>query len=271
MATNGNASARRVKIGFCGHRILVTAEVIPHIGQQLHQGNADVRHMALLPVRHHQRQTIQDQLAETGIILGQVVDLGLFFYFRRADSGRFAIEIAGAVYLETEIDTVIAWIKSGVGLPFTLLVLFDHAQGIGRKIARPIDRHLHEIVQFNTLVVVHGDIFDANITNASPSFNTHIDFVNLNGRFAQKIDRQCKLILVDLQIIEPVELVVPTHIFPPYIVMANQICHEDVLRTKVVPRISRVRLTRYWSSTRMLASSFLTFSSCTSISSPIHC
>ncbi len=39
-------------------------------------------------------------------ILGQVVDLGLFFYFRRADSDRFAIEIAGAVYLETEIDTL---------------------------------------------------------------------------------------------------------------------------------------------------------------------
>ena len=182
MAAHGNAFARGVEIGFGGHRILVVAEMVPHIGQHLHQGNADVRHMPLLPIRHHQRQAIQDQLTETCIILGQIVDLRIFFYFRRADSGRFAIVIAGAVYLETEIDTVIARIKSAVWLPFTLLVLFDDAQGVRRKIARLIHGHRHVIIQFNTLEVVHSYIFDANITNAPPSFDTYIAFVNLDRR-----------------------------------------------------------------------------------------
>src|SRR5262249_23041583 len=57
--------------------ILVVAEVVGDVCQHLNKGDANIWNMSLLPLRDGQGQPVQDELAETGIVFRQVIDLWL--------------------------------------------------------------------------------------------------------------------------------------------------------------------------------------------------
>ena len=119
MATHRDPLPGRMQIGLCGHCILIIAEMVAGIGQDLHQGHADIRHMPFLPFRHGQGEAVKDQLAKAAVILGKVVELRLLEWFRRADLLLFAVQFVGTIDLEAEIQAVIALVKGGMGLPFS--------------------------------------------------------------------------------------------------------------------------------------------------------
>ncbi len=77
VAAYRDALAGRLEVGLGGDGVLVVAEVIADVGEDLDEGDAEVGGVALLPVRHDERQAVQDQGAEAGVVLGEVVDLGL--------------------------------------------------------------------------------------------------------------------------------------------------------------------------------------------------
>ena len=118
MTTDRDTLAGRFQVGFGGNGVLVVAEVVTHIGQYLYQRDANIGNMPLLPVGHDQGQPIKDKLAEASIVLRQIIDLWLVQHPWWAGVCCRAIEIAGAVCLEGEIDTGIAHDRSpSSGLP----------------------------------------------------------------------------------------------------------------------------------------------------------
>ncbi len=74
MAAQRDATARGLQVGFGCHGILLIAERIAHVGDQLGQGDAQVRFAGSSPCRQKLTQSIEDHGAEGAVILGQVVD-----------------------------------------------------------------------------------------------------------------------------------------------------------------------------------------------------
>ena len=54
------------------NRVLVVAEVVADVGEQLHQRDPDVSHVPFGPGRHRLRQPVQDELAQPFVVTGQV-------------------------------------------------------------------------------------------------------------------------------------------------------------------------------------------------------
>ena len=70
VAAHGDALPGGIEIGFGGHRVLVVAQVITDIGEHFHKGDAQIRHVPFLPVRHDKGQAVKDEPAEAGVVLG---------------------------------------------------------------------------------------------------------------------------------------------------------------------------------------------------------
>src|SRR5438874_10799396 len=102
----------QLQVGLSCHSILVVAEIIAGICQNLYQRDTNIRYMPLRPIRRDEGQPVQDKLAEAGIVLRKIIDLR--FNQNRWWTGIFhlAIQVAGTVCLEGEIYTGIAWIKT---------------------------------------------------------------------------------------------------------------------------------------------------------------
>src|SRR5438128_1728737 len=84
MATYRDTLAGSLQVGFGCDSILIIAEIIANIRQYFYQGNAYVRYMTLLPVWHDEGQSIQDELPETCVVFGKIVDFRLNNRFRWA-------------------------------------------------------------------------------------------------------------------------------------------------------------------------------------------
>ena len=80
----------------------------------------------------NQRQSVEDQLAETGVILGQIINFRLLARLGWAGIFGFAVEIVRAIDLEVEVEMVIAGIDP--------LLSVDQPQGVSRKVAVAIQR-----------------------------------------------------------------------------------------------------------------------------------
>ncbi|WP_386069627.1 hypothetical protein ACFJIW_05150 [Tahibacter sp. UC22_41] len=110
--------------------------------EQFHQGHAEVRHVALAPVRHRRGEAVEDQAPEAGVVLDEIVDVRR--RARRVGAGRRrgAVEIAGTVDLEAEVDLRVARIDvrrravARVG---------DETQGVCREVAVAIERDVQAV------------------------------------------------------------------------------------------------------------------------------
>src|SRR5207244_8145344 len=88
---------------------------------------ADVRYVALRPVGDEQCQTIENELAKTGIIFGEVIDLRLLALFWRADLFGLAVQVARTPDFETKLRTRVTRVE--------VFIQSDNAELVGRKIA----------------------------------------------------------------------------------------------------------------------------------------
>ena len=94
---------RGAEVGLGGDRVLVVAEVVADVGEQLDERDAEVGGAALAPVRHRHGEAVEDQPAEAGVVLGEVVEVRR----RQLRLGRHvvvgrAVEVRRAVDLERE-------------------------------------------------------------------------------------------------------------------------------------------------------------------------
>ncbi len=70
VAADGDAAPGCAQIGLGGHRVLIVAQLVPHIGEQVHQHHPDVGNVGLGPVWQGLGQAIENQLPEAGVVLG---------------------------------------------------------------------------------------------------------------------------------------------------------------------------------------------------------
>ena len=100
---DGDAFARRIEICLGRDRVLIIAEIIAGIGEHFDECDAEIGHVALAPFRHGEREAIENELAETGIIFRQIIDLRLVAFFGRTDARGPAIQLARTARLERKI------------------------------------------------------------------------------------------------------------------------------------------------------------------------
>ena len=72
-----DAPARRAEVGLRRHRVLVVAELVADVREQLDERDLEVGRVALVPVGRDHGHPVEHQPPEARVVLGQVVDLGL--------------------------------------------------------------------------------------------------------------------------------------------------------------------------------------------------
>src|SRR6266852_703688 len=153
--------------------------------------------MRLLPVRHDQRQPIQDQLAEAGIILGEIIDLGLIALRRRADLLRLAIKIGWTPRLEVEVDRIVARVEAVHRLTGRAPVIIElhQTQYICREITVLIEVNYQIIVEGRIGLVMDPQSGHANIEDAASPGDSDVGFLHLGRRLAEEENLKAKLIV----------------------------------------------------------------------------
>ncbi len=74
MPTDRGTQPGGVEIRLGGDGVLLVAQPVPDVGEELHQGDGQIGHMPLGPLRHRQGEPVQQQPTEAGVVLGQIVD-----------------------------------------------------------------------------------------------------------------------------------------------------------------------------------------------------
>ena len=101
--------------------------MVTDVREQLDERDTKIGRIALSPVGQKQRHSVENQLAETGIILGQIINLRLDAGLGWADVFRSAVEVRRAFDFEGEIDCsetridIVRWnriVSSSPGLRF---------------------------------------------------------------------------------------------------------------------------------------------------------
>ena len=281
MSPHRDTLARGSKIGLGRHRILVVAQVIAGVSQQLDERDAQVGRVGLGPLRHDQRQAVEDQFAKALVILRQVIDIRLRALRRRAGARRLAIQIGGAARLETEADLVVPRIELIHRFARGLSVRgFYQADGVVRKVSRFVNAHFKIIVERRIGLPLDANRLDLHIANAAAAGEHDIGLLDVLRGFSQKENIQRKLLLIDhFDIVQAKQASCP-YIFAPSLFPAAQVwvIHKKApsdrtytlgaLRTKFSVRASPVRLTTYFTTTLSVESCAVTSSDCRSITSP---
>ena len=128
---------RRVQVGLGGHRVLLVAELVAGVGEQLHQGHSQIGDVALGPLRREQGEPVEQQLTEAGVVLGEVVQRGLGEPGRRAWRWQ-AIGLARAASGEGERGRGLPWVQARIG---QVRSGGGQPQGVGRGISRCFERN----------------------------------------------------------------------------------------------------------------------------------
>ena len=224
VAAHGDAEAGGAQVGLGGDGILVVAEPVADVGEQLEEHDADVRHVPLLPLRHRQGETVQEELPEAGVVLGEIVDVGGRLRPGRADGRRLAVEIGGAAGLEREGDRGelrIEAVHRRVGLT-PLLVERDQAQHVLRGVARARDLDLEGVVQRRVLLPMHADVEHLHVANAPAAADPYVGRRQVARGAAQEDDLEPALVVAGhLDEIEAEERR-PPHVLPAALVAAGQ-------------------------------------------------
>ena len=164
--------------------------------------------MPLFPIRHDQREPVQYQLSKAVVVLAQIVDLRLVQSWGRASVQGRAIQIGRATCLKREIELRVTRIKTGQWFVSRTSTRIDvhQPESVSREIAGPLYFYLHTVVGARIgsralLNPFHLDVADPNTT-----VNSYIVLTNVRGGFADKINAEPRLFLIDLQIVNSVQV-----------------------------------------------------------------
>ncbi len=102
VAADGDAAAGGAQIGLRRDGVLLVAQLVADVGEQLDQGGADVGRVALVPVRLEEGEAVEEHPAERPVVLGQPVDGRMLEHRRRARIGLGAVQLALAHHPEGE-------------------------------------------------------------------------------------------------------------------------------------------------------------------------
>jgi hypothetical protein len=100
----GDSPPSGAEVSLRRHGVLLVAEVIADIREQLDQRDLQISGVALFPLRHQNREPVEHQPPETGIVLGQVIYLGFGQGLDGTFPLRLTVELGGASDLEREGD-----------------------------------------------------------------------------------------------------------------------------------------------------------------------
>lgn len=177
--------------------------------------------MTLPPVRHQQREAVQQQLPEAGVVLGQVADVRFGEDGRRAVGRWRAVEVGRAVDAEME----------GRGLVARIDLLDPHqAQRIGGEIPAAIQRDQKMVVLVGIGVGHRLDIRDGDAGDADAAFQREetrevgTRFGQFGRQLAQEIRAQRRFIRAEFDEIEPIPSRAATHQPAAVVLLAAQ-CH----------------------------------------------
>ena len=178
--------------------------------------------MPFLPIGHDEREPVEDKLAETGVILRQIIDVRLVALFGWTNLLTLAVEVAWAAHLETKLCmgiTRIQFLKPLVvlGPVFTT----NQAQGVSREIARLIDHHSQASVNVTAghaviAVVVH--LYDLDTSHAPAALDHHVIFRESLRNLAEEMDAQLALIAIinHLDVINPAPTLAAVALATPF-------------------------------------------------------
>jgi hypothetical protein len=99
-----DAATCGVEVGLGGDGVLLVAQPVGRVGEQLDERDVGIGRVPLAPLRRERRHAIEHQSPEAGVILRQVVELRLVERLRRAAELRLAVERVRAARLEREVD-----------------------------------------------------------------------------------------------------------------------------------------------------------------------
>ena len=104
---------------------------------------------------------------------------------RGTNLDRFAIQIARAVCLETEIQVCITGIDTGKGVALRS----GHPQGVGREVAGLVDHNIHGVVEGGILLAVKLDIAHLNVADSLAASDAYVLLLQMSGCSAQERHR----------------------------------------------------------------------------------
>ena len=208
MPAHRDASARGAQVGFGGDRVLVVAEVIGGVRQRLHQRDAEVRHVTLLPRRHVQREAVEEQLAEAGVVLGEVVDLRRGRRWRHARRLVGAVQRLRAVQAEVQRDAGIARIEAGIGLPAGRVIArgrIHQAQAVRGVVAFAVehDAQAGVIVHVRFQLGVHAE--HAQPGDAVAAADAYVGHAETLRDLAEQVHAQADAVVAHLDVVDAVE------------------------------------------------------------------
>ncbi len=157
VAAHRHPLARRAEVGLGGGGVLVVAELIPHVGQQLDQRHPHVRRVALPPGRRDGAQAVEHQPPEAPVVLGEIIDRGLIRHRRGARRVRLAVEVGRALHLEAEFDVREAGIEPRERRQVDWITGVDQPQAIRREVARRVGAHHEQMVRRRLAGELCGD------------------------------------------------------------------------------------------------------------------
>ena len=165
MAAHGDPLARGVEVGLGRDGILVVAEVVADVGEQLDERDADVRDVALGPARQQQRQAVEDELAQAREVARQVVELRLLEPRLDARADRQAVEVARAVDVEDELGAV----ERGIGSRD-----IDEPQRVRREVPHAVEPDDQEVVHGLVGVDDRVDVDDRDVAHALAALEAQV-------------------------------------------------------------------------------------------------
>jgi hypothetical protein len=217
VAADRDTASSGVEIGFGRDGVLVVTEKISHVREQLDDGDADVRYVPLTPLWHQQRQPVQGELPEAGVVLREVADLDGWVDGDGTRFGGPAVVLAGARDGEAELDGRIVRIEARERAGrVTVLVDVHQAQRVGGEIARTIDQHFQAVVALGISTRAWLDMDHVNVANASAAFDPDVLAIDRASsllvcrllvirQLVEQVHLERAAVLADLDVIDPVQ------------------------------------------------------------------
>src|SRR5206468_148985 len=149
VAAHRNALTGGPQVSLGGDSVLVVAEIVADVRQHLDQHDADIGDVRLLPVRHSQREAIENQLAKAAVVFSEIVDLRVRARWRRALGRLLAIEVGRAPGAEIEDHGTVERIEAVhrlIGGTAVLVELYEAERVIG-EVAGAVDTDFETVVE----------------------------------------------------------------------------------------------------------------------------
>ena len=194
-----------VRLG--GHRVLVVGELVGGVGEEFGQRHPEVGGMPLGPVRHGQAQPVQHGAPQTVEVPRGVVDdrRRRVLLLRRFTAP--AVVRGGAGLREGELRAVVARVEPRIraGARPAVRVGLHHAQPVARGVPRPVDPHVHQVVQLRVVRGLHSDLDGPDAGDPPPALDTDVARADAVRGPAEEGHRERAAVVAGLHAVDAVE------------------------------------------------------------------